>query len=140
MVIARKALQTTSTRLVRIDERSGIKCIYYSKSRHLEPECYSKYLEKKAAFNRMIAEKKALKKQQALLKAIPTSYVATIPAIPILLPSTLYKFGNGTLRTFIATTLGNLTKSLSLELPKLLSPKYTFRTTVYINIADIEKV
>lgn len=106
----------------------------------MEPECYSKYLEKKAAFNRIITEKKALKKQQALLKAIPTSYIATIPAIPTLLPSTLYEFGNGTLRTFIATTLGNSTKLLSLELPKLLSPKYTFRTTVYVNIADIEKV
>lgn len=87
----------------------------------------------------MIAEKKALKKQQALLKATPTSYVATIPAIPILLPSTLYEFGNRTLRTFIATTLGNSTKPLSLELPKPLSPKYTFGTTAYVNIADIEK-
>lgn len=79
----------------------------------------------------MIVEKKALKKQQALLKAVLTSYVATIPAIPILLPSTLYEFGNRTLRTFIATTFD--------DPPKLLLPKYTFGATAYANIADIEK-
>lgn len=97
----------------------------------MEAECYTKYLEKKAAFDKIIAEKKALKKQQALLKAVPTTYIATTPTVLALPPSVLYNFGNRVLRTFIAATIHNSTK------PPL--AKYDFGATVYANIADIEK-
>lgn len=133
LVVARKATSTTTTsyRTIRVDERSYIKCIYYRKARHLEAEYYTKYLEKKAAFDKIIVEKKALKKQQALLKAVLTIYIATTPTVLALPLSVLYNFGNRAPRTFIAATIYNSTK------PPL--AKYDFGATVYANIADIKK-
>lgn len=105
-----------------------MKCIYYSKLRYLEPKCYTKYPEKKATFDKIIAKKKAVKKQQALLKATPTAFVATASTIPTLtlLLSATYKFRDRASRIFIAIVLP-------------LSIVYTFSKTVYTNIADINK-
>lgn len=76
----------------------------------------------------MIAEKKAAKKQQALLKATPTAFVATASTTPTLTlpPSAIYKFGDGASRIFMATVLP-------------LSTVYTFGETVYANMADIDE-
>lgn len=105
-----------------------MKYTHCGKLRYLEPEYYTKYPEKKAAFDKMIAKKKAAKKQQALLKATPTAFVATASTIPTLtlLLSATYKFGDGASRMFIAIVLP-------------LSTVYTFGKTVYTNMADIDK-
>lgn len=110
---------------MRVDDRTNIKCIYYRKTRHLEHEYYVKHLEKKAAFDKMLVEKKALKKQQALLKATLSAFVAIVTTtIPPLPPSALYKFGYRA-RTFIAVVL-------------LPSSNYTFNKEAYTNIAEID--
>lgn len=125
MLAARRApVAKNSVKLVRTDERANIKCTHCSKQRYLEPECYTKYPKKKVVFEKMLADKKALKKQQVLLNAAPTAYVAIATPLP-LLPSVPYEFGNRQLRTFIATTI-------------LLSLLYNFGDTVYTNIANVD--
>lgn len=109
----------------RVDDRTNIKCIHCRKIRYLEHECYVKYPEKKAAFDKILVEKKALKKQQALLKATPSAFVAIVTTtIPPLPPSALYKFSYRA-RTFIAVVL-------------LPSSIYTFDKEAYANIAEID--
>lgn len=93
LVVRRAPAAKNSVKLVRTDERANIKYTHYSKQRYLEPECYTKYPKKKAAFEKILADKKALKKQQALLNAAPTAYVAIATPLP-LLPSISYEFGN----------------------------------------------
>lgn len=126
------AYKTTipNSRQARVNDRTNIKCTYYGKTRHLEHEYYIKHPKKKAVFDKIITKKKALKKQQALLKAILSIFVAitattTIAtATPPLPPSTLYKFSNRA-RMFIATLL-------------LLLLVYIFNKGIYANIAEIE--
>lgn len=117
--------KTVLPKPTRVNDRANIKCIYYRKTRHLEHEYYVKHPEKKAAFDKMLVEKKALKKQQALLKATLSTFVAiattTTPPLP---PSALYKFGYRA-RTFIVVVL-------------LPSSIYTFDKEAYTNIAEID--
>lgn len=117
--------KTALPKPAQVDDRANMKCIYCRKTRYLEHECYVKHPEKKAAFDKMLAEKKALKKQQALLKATPSAFVATATTTtPPLPPSALYKFGYRA-RTFIAVVL-------------LPSSNYTFDKEAYTNIAEID--
>lgn len=93
LVVRRAPAVKNSVKLVRTNERANIKYTYCSKQRYLELECYTKYPKKKAVFEKILADKKALKKQQALLNAAPTAYVAIATPLP-LLPSIPYEFGN----------------------------------------------
>lgn len=63
LAVRRAPVAKNSIKLVRTNERANIKYTYYSKQRYLELECYTKYPKKKAVFEKMLAEKKALKKQ-----------------------------------------------------------------------------
>lgn len=119
---------TLNPRNTRVNDYTNIKYIHCSKIRHLEYEYYIKHPEKKVVFDKILTKKKALKKQQVLLKAILSTFVATIAIAttiaPPLPPSVLYKFGNRT-RMFIATILP-------------LSLVYTFNEGIHTNIAEID--
>lgn len=118
----------------RVDIRVQLKCTYYSKIRYIEAECYTKYPEKKAAFEKMLVEKKAkkaLKKQQALLKETPKLYVANTTTTPSLLLSVQYDFTTSA-RLLIATT--HLSQITPKPVGLLLSNKYTFGEIVYVYI------
>lgn len=131
LVAARKANNTPNpTRAVptRVDARAQLKCTHCGKTRHVEAECHTKYPEKKAAFEKMLADKKELKKQQALLKSAPKTFVANTTTTP-LPPSAQYDFTTGA-RMLMATTISPTRRQASLP-P---SAEYTFGANVHAHV------
>lgn len=113
-------------RPARVDNRANLKYTYCNKTRYIESECYQKYPKKKAAFKKIIAEKKALQQQQKLLKAALAVYVtATETPVLALLPALKYDFITG--QMLIAVVRNG-------KVPLLL--EYTFELIAYTNIAD----
>lgn len=100
--------------------------------RHVESKCHVKYLEKKAAFDKMVADNKAakaLKKQQILLKDAPKTYVANATtSTPSLPPSAQYDFTTSA-RVLVATTYA--TPAPSTQRSLLLSDEYIFGPTAH---------